>query len=72
VTRKIEGNWYRWDVMFNNKEFHRIIKEIDEMVARGGRMVVGDIVRRDNALKEIGVDSISTLSRIKKGNNDKK
>lgn len=66
MSKKHEDNWYRWDVMFNNREYGKIVEEIDEMIATGKKVVIGDIIRRDDALKEMGVESLSTCARFKK------
>ena len=71
MSKIIEMRWYKWDRLMINQNAHQVVQEFDEMITKGQRVVVGDIVRRDQALEMMGIGSISPLKR-KRDDKDRK
>lgn len=69
MEETVEKRWFRWDKMMNNGEYQKLIKEFDQMVRNKKHIVVGDLIRRDQALEEIGVISISPMAMQKRKTN---
>lgn len=70
VLEKIELRWLRWDKMLNNKEYEIVIKEFDQLLSKN-QVVVGDYVRRNQALDELGVNRLEykliSLRKVRHG-----
>jgi len=72
MSKKIEKRWFKWDKLINNKEYEVVIKEFDKMIENKEKIVIGDLTRRDDALKLMGVISLSPNAMYKrKVKNDK-
>jgi hypothetical protein len=55
-----EERWYRWDVLINEKKYIQVVKEFDSLFAkRLSALTFGDLIRRDKALKAVGIISFS-------------
>lgn len=54
-----EERWFRWDKMLNNGKHAEMIEEFDELFKIKRMVVVGDLVRREQALEELGVISFN-------------
>ena len=67
----IEERWFRWDVMMNENKFQDVVREFDNMLVKKMRVVVGDMIRRDQCLEELGVISLSSNARVKRNENGK-
>jgi hypothetical protein len=55
MSERIKDRWYRWDVMMNEGNAVEVIKECDAMIRNKQSIVLGDMVRRSQALEMIGV-----------------
>jgi hypothetical protein len=55
-----EERWFRWDILINEKQYIQIVKEFDLLFAKKtANLTLGDLVRRDQALKALGIISFS-------------
>jgi hypothetical protein len=55
-----EQRWFRWDVLINEKKYIELVKEFDLLFAKKtANLTFGDLVRRDQALKALGIISFS-------------
>lgn len=72
MTETVSQRWYRWDKLANDGKQSEIIAEFDEMLRKNQKITVGDLVRRDNALEEMGIASISANALQKRGYSGRK
>lgn len=54
-----EDRWFRWDNMLNKGEHVLLLKEFDILFNKKKAILVGDLVRREQALEELGVISFN-------------
>lgn len=59
MKETINERWLRWDKLLNNEKPDEVVKEFDGMLRNSDVIVVGDLVRRDQALEMMGVVSMS-------------
>jgi len=71
MSETVEERWFRWDVMMNENKFQDVVEEFDSMLAKKVRVVVGDMIRRDQCLEELGVISLSPNAMFKRKENGK-
>lgn len=56
----VEERWFRWDGLINEKKHIQVVKEFDLLFSKKTTsLTIGDLVRRDQALKALGVISFS-------------
>jgi len=67
MSKKIEDRWFKWDVMINEGKNYEVVGEFDRMVKNGDRVLIGDLIRRNQALDLVGVTPMeSTKIKIVK------
>jgi hypothetical protein len=71
MIETVEERWFRWDVMMNEDKFEDVVKEFDNMIVRRIRVAVGDLIRRDQCLEELGIISLSPNAMFKRKENGK-
>jgi|VirMetMinimDraft_7_1064189.scaffolds.fasta_scaffold09758_7 hypothetical protein len=71
MTETVEERWFRWDVAMNEGNFEDIVREFDNMIVKQVRIVVGDMIRRDECLEELGIISLSPNAMFKRKENGK-
>ena len=59
MSKELDKRWLRWDIMINEGNYISVIEEFDEIIKNNGRVVMGDLVRRNHALEFMGVASLS-------------
>lgn len=59
MKETINERWLRWDKLLNDEKPDEVVKDFDRMLRSNKRIVVGDLVRRDQALEMMGVVSMS-------------
>jgi len=67
MAESVNQRWYRWDKLANDNKHDEIVKEFDEMLRKNIKVTVGDLARRDMALEEMGVMSLSKNALKKRG-----
>jgi hypothetical protein len=72
MSKKIQERWFRWDKLINNKEYKTVVKEFDDMLVKEEEVVVGDLIRRDDALELMGIVSLSPNAMYNRKNKDDK
>lgn len=65
---QVEKRWLRWDILINEKNYIQVVKEFDEII-RTNEPLIGDLIRRDDALHYLGVASLSARAIRKRQNN---
>lgn len=67
-----EERWYRWDMLIQKGDYYSVVKEFDELLLKK-KVVLGDLIKRDEALDLMGVLSLSPNAMYnKKEKNGKK
>lgn len=66
-----EERWFRWDTLINEKKYLQVAKEFDLLYAKKVYLTIGDLVRRDEALENMGIFSI-VKERVKRQEKVKK
>ena len=51
--------WFKWDTLINEGNYQQVVDEFDEMVKKRENVVLGDLIRRDDALELMGIVSLS-------------
>lgn len=54
-----EERWLRWDKLLNENKYTEVISEFDSCFNKKERLLVGDLVRREQALEALGVISFN-------------
>jgi hypothetical protein len=60
-----EERWLRWDTLIAKKDYCTVVQEFDKLLA-SKKVVLGDLVRRDEALELMGVVSLSPNAMFKR------
>ena len=71
MSNEVEERWYKWDILMNKGEFEQVVREFDNMIIKQERLLVGDMIRRDQCLEEMGIISLSLNAMFKRKENGK-
>ena len=55
----VTERWVRWDRLINNKKYVQLIKEFDLLLTKKTKLTIGDLIRREEALENIGIVSFN-------------
>jgi hypothetical protein len=54
-----EERWSRWDKLLNENKYTEVISEFDSSFNKKEQLLIGDLVRREQALEALGVISFN-------------
>jgi len=54
-----EERWTRWDKLLNDNKYTEVISEFDSCFNKKEQLLIGDLVRREQALEALGVISFN-------------
>jgi hypothetical protein len=64
----VDKRWLRWDILINEGNYIQVVKEFDKMITIE-EPLIGDLIRRDDALEYLGVASLSARAIKKRQRN---
>lgn len=64
MSKVIEMRWFKWDRLMNENKAAQVVEEFDSMVKSGKKVVVGDVVRREQALEMMDIKTIKPLKKM--------
>ena len=67
MSKKTEDRWLKWDKMMNDKKYVDVVNEFDKRFFNNERIVIGDMIRRDDCLKALGVAPIREYAIYQRG-----
>ena len=59
MAETAEKRWYRWDRWMNEGRSDLVIEEFDRMVKNKKKILIGDFVRKNQALEEANVTMLN-------------
>ena len=68
MSGRPEDRWLKWDKMINEERYVDVVREFDDRLFRCERVVVGDMIRRDDCLKALGISPIRKNAIYQRGN----
>lgn len=67
MSERPEDRWFKWDKMINEERYVEVVREFDYRFFKNERIVVGDMIRRDDCLKALGVALIKENAIYQRG-----